>query len=154
MEANSLINKELILLDFAADDKFDLLNKLSSLLIQKGYAKASFKNAVIEREKIFPTGLITKGANVAIPHTDPEHVIKPAIIFAKLKNPITFKEMGSGEKDIDSELIFMLAINNPKEQVTTLSKLMSIFSNEETLTKFKNSDESSEILELLNKELS
>ncbi|MFD3157730.1 PTS sugar transporter subunit IIA [Haloimpatiens sp. FM7330] len=149
MVTNSLINKELILLDFDAKDKFDLLSKLSSILIEKSYVKPSFENAVIEREKVFPTGLITEGANVAIPHTDAIHVIKPTIVFAKLKNPITFKEMGLGKKDINSELIFMLAINNPKEQVSTLSNLMSIFSNKELLSNIKDSNDVLEILNLL-----
>lgn len=149
MESDALLNKELILLDVVANDKIELLTKLSSLLKEKGYVKNSYQNAVIEREKIFPTGLITEGGGVAIPHTDAEHVEKSTIVFAKLKKPVIFKEMGNNENDVNVEIVFMLAISNPSEQVPTLSKLMSILTNKLILTKIKDSANTSEIIDIL-----
>ncbi|WP_373899320.1 PTS sugar transporter subunit IIA [Haloimpatiens sp. FM7315] len=154
MCTNSLLNEELIILDFEAEDKKDLLKKLSSILIEKGYVKDSFKEAILKREEVFPTGLMTESTNIAIPHTDAIHVIKPTILFAKLKNPVTFKEMGMGKNDVNAELIFMLAINNPTSQVTTLSKLMSILSNKPVLESLKSKNSTCEIMDILSKQLS
>lgn len=146
MEENvELLNEELILMDYEVNDKEELLRGLGTILREKGFVKESYVEGLLEREETFPTGLNTPGVSVAIPHTYAIHVEKPAILIAKLKKPVIFKEMGSGENDVEAKLIFMLAIKKPDQQVITLSKLMSIFSNEETLLKIYNAKEKFEI---------
>lgn len=151
--ANGLLHEELVFFDMEADNRDELLSKLSDELYKKGYVKETFKAAVIAREKVFPTGLPTAGVKVAIPHTDAEHVNKATIVFANLKKPVIFKEMGLGEADIHAELIIMMAINNPSEQVDTLSKLMNIFSNKKLLLQLKATSKREEVLELLEKQI-
>lgn len=152
MEVSSittLFDPKIILFDVEADDSTDLLRKLSARLLEEGYVKESFAEAVIEREKIYPTGLPTPGVMVALPHTKPEHVIKPGILVANLKKSVLFKEMGSGINDIATELVFMLAVNDPSSQVDVLKKLMQIFSKEEVLIKLKYSNNEAEIIDIL-----
>ena len=152
MEAkNSLFREELVFIDLEAETREDLLTNLSQILIDKGYVKETYKKGILDREKIFPTGLITEGVKVAIPHTDAKHVNIPAILIAKLKKPIVFKEMGSGTDDVDASLIFMLAIDNPDNQLATLSKLMIVFSNGEILKNIYESKSPSKVIEMLNK---
>lgn len=154
MEENvALLNEELILMDYGANNKEELLRGLGTILREKGYVKDSYIDGLLEREETFPTGLNTPGVSVAIPHTYAIHVEKPAILIAKLNKPVVFKEMGSGENDIEAKLIFMLAIKNPDQQVITLSKLMSIFSNEETLLEIYNAKEKHDIYLTLKKVL-
>ncbi len=156
MEASTVTNlfdPKLILFDVEAKDSTDLLRKLSARLLEEGYVKESFANAVIEREKIYPTGLPTPGIMVALPHTNPEHVTKPAILVANLKNPVLFKEMGSGINDIATELVFMLAVNDPSSQVDVLKKLMEIFSKEEILIRLKHTSNEAEIIEILEEQM-
>lgn len=148
-ENKNLLHEDLIFLNYKADSKEELLTKLSNVLFQKGYVKDSFLEGILEREKVFPTGLNTEGIKVAIPHTDAKHVNSPAILVAKLNEQVTFKEMGSNINDVDARLIFMLAIKNPDEQVKTLSKLMSIFLNKEVLMDVYNSTTSKMILDKL-----
>lgn len=148
-----LINKDLIFLDFEAKDKLDLLSKLSKILFDKGYVKETFYEGLINREKVFPTGLVTEGPGVAIPHTDSKHVKKAVMLVAKLKKPVIFKEMADGINDVPAELIFMLAIDNPNEQVMTLSKLMGIFSSKQILNSLKNASDKEEIFSILSKQL-
>lgn len=145
----ALLNKEFIFLDYEADTKEELLENLSNILKDKGYVKDSYINGVLEREKVFPTGLNTLGVSVAIPHTDAKHVEKPTILVAKLKKPVIFKEMGDGINDVEAKLIFMLAIKNPEEQLTTLRKLVSIFSDEQKILSVYNSKSTTEIYEIL-----
>lgn len=129
----SLLHEELIMLDYTAPNSEVLLGELAQVLKKQGYVKESYAQAVIEREKVFPTGLNTPGVKVVMPHTDPQHVNKPAILVAKLKHPVNFKEMGNSGKDVAAELVFMLAVTDPKGHLETLGKLMSIFSNGEML---------------------
>lgn len=149
MNKDLLIKEELIFLDYEASDKEELLQSLSNILREKGYVKDTFASKIIEREKVFPTGLNTGEVQVAIPHTDAIHVENAAIVFVKLKNSVTFKEMGSGVNDVNANLIFMLAVKNPKEQVNVLSKLMSILSNGEILKKLYESKTKEEVYKIL-----
>lgn len=145
----SLLNEEFIILDYEAADKESLLRGLANILEEKGYVKDTYIDGVLQREEEFPTGLNTPGVGVAIPHTYAKHVKKPTILVAKLKNSVVFKEMGSDINEVEAKLIFMLAIKNPDQQVKTLSKLMSIFSNEQILLNIYNSHEKSEINSIL-----
>lgn len=49
-----------------------IISFMSERLAQAGYVDGSFCEAVLEREKKYPTGLKTKTHAVAIPHADPE----------------------------------------------------------------------------------
>lgn len=88
------INKEVVLVNVEETDKVSILKKMADKLEKGGYVKKSFVTGILEREKIFPTGLQAKGFGVAIPHTDAEHVNSPMIAIATLKNPVKFNIMG------------------------------------------------------------
>lgn len=145
----SLVSKELIFLDYEASDKEDLITNMSKYLQEKGYVKETFLEAILKRELVFPTGLRGNNLTIAIPHTDAVHVEKPGIFFTRLKDTVTFKEMGLGVDDVDVKLVFMLLIKNPKEQVSMLSNLMSIFSKEDKVEVLINSKDKEEIYEAL-----
>lgn len=155
MEENEqLVHEDLIFINYEAENSTDLLKKLSEILREKGYVKDSYTEGILKREAIYPTGLKTEVINVAIPHTDAIHVEKSTIVVAILNNPITFKEMGSEDNNVDAEVIFMLAIKDPKNQVPTLSKLMSILSNKERLLSLRNSKTKKDVMDILAQVLS
>lgn len=153
-QALSMFNKDFILFDVEAENKEELLEQLAAKLYNAGYVKDTFLNAVLEREKVFPTGLPTPGVKVALPHTYAVHVLKPVILVANLKKPVAFKEMGNGINDVMAELIFMLAVTDPKNEVALLQKLMSIFSKEDVLLQLKASSDIETTIGILQKELS
>ena len=145
----SLVNEELIFLDYEASDKEDLISKMSTYAKEKGYVKETFLEAILKRESVFPTGLKGENLTIAIPHTDAIHVEKPGIFFVRLKDTVKFKEMGLGVDDVDVKLVFMLLIKNPKEQVNMLSNLMGIFAQEDKIQILTNSKDNNEIYETL-----
>lgn len=120
------IKEDLILLDLDAKDNFEVLEKMTKLLLDKGYVKESFREAVIEREKVFPTGIKTGTINIAIPHADSEHVLAPAIAATVLSNPIYFNRMDMPDQKIPVKIVFMLAIKNSNEQLSSLKELMEL----------------------------
>ena len=87
-----VFNKDLVILDVEVQDNFDALGLIADNFRRLGFVKASYKDAVIAREKVFATGLPTVNENVgvAIPHTDIEHVHTAAISFTRLKEPVEF----------------------------------------------------------------
>lgn len=142
---NNLFTKDLILLDYETNSKEEILRHMAGILEEKEYVKDTFYENLIKREGIYPTGLKANDIEIAIPHTDSIHVKKGAVFFARLKNPVVFKEMGTGENDVNVKLIFMLLIHDPKAQVNTLSNLMGIFSQKERLEILNTSNDLDEI---------
>lgn len=61
-----LVHKENIMLNLSATDKESVLSQMSDVLFQNGFVKSTFKDAVIDREKEFATGLPTHLCSVAL----------------------------------------------------------------------------------------
>lgn len=123
---------ENIYLDLSFESWQELFCYVGKELFERGIVKESYTSAIIERENLYPTGLpIPNG--VAIPHTDPEHVIKPCIVVCKFHDFINFKEMGMGENDIQCKFAFFLVVNRGEEQVELLQNLISMFTKDEAM---------------------
>lgn len=128
-----------------------VLDNVSNYLIREGFVHASFREAVKERERLYPTGIKTMHYGVAIPHVEPEHVIKNTICAVTLKQPVVFREMGGDETDcVDVECLFIYLLNARNDcNKQTLARAMNILQNTEDLDRIRNSISSNEIQQLL-----
>lgn len=111
----------------------EVLEQMAEALYEEGYVKETFSDAIYQRELAFPTGLPMGEVNVAIPHTDPEHVNKAGFCLGILENPVTFNVMGSDSEKIDVSVVFMLAIKRKEDQLENLQKLITICQDQEML---------------------
>ncbi len=139
------IDEKLILVNESINTREEIIQKLGGLLFENGYVKDTYTHAVLHREITYPTGLPARVAGVAVPHTDTEHVIKPAIAIATLANPIPFYMMGSPDVEVKVEIIIMLAIHDAKLVIPVLRKIIFILENDAALTKIKEAKTKSEI---------
>lgn len=137
--STSLTELENIFVDIEVKDFETVIPLLVKPLIVNQDVLEDFPNQVIERERIFPTGLPTEPYGVAIPHTNAEFVINNKVTIATLKNPIQMEVMGGMDEDaIDVTIIFLLALGQSNKQLNILQKLMSILNQEDILTRIKN----------------
>jgi len=150
MQYTTLVNADIVMLNVDIEERDKVLSLMADKLISKGYTTEGYLEAVLNREREFPTGLPTNGVGVAIPHADTKYVIKPGIAVATLKNPVKFNVMGNPEEEVDVKLLFMLAIKEPKEQVNILKKLVSIFQATELLCKLTSIEDENELTDTLN----
>lgn len=112
-------------------DREEAIHVMANELLKEGYVKDSYESAIIEREKNFPTGLLTEIIGIAIPHTDSKHVEKEGIILSILEDPVEFNAMGGTSDDIVKVgMIFMLAIKEKEVQLEMLQKLVAMFQDE------------------------
>lgn len=147
---SDLAYKELININSQSRSVEEFFRITSKELLELGFVKETFFNAINEREKVFPTGLQLEHIAVAIPHTDIEHIIKPFVYINKLnKYQLEFIQMGTDDVIIKPEYIFILGIKDPKGQVELLSTLIEFFNNKDFVTKLKNSKTESEVYNLL-----
>ena len=113
--------------------KEEVLTYLGQQLVDKGIAKESFLQAILDREKVFATGLQFEGYGVALPHTDAEHVNKTQLAVLTLQEPVTFIQMATTDQAVSVSLIIMLAIKEAHSQVEMLQKLMTFLQDKETV---------------------
>lgn len=148
-----MLSKDIVFLDQEYKTSEELLKSIADKLLEKGYVKESFKDAILQREQEYPTAIGTEKYNLAIPHTDSEHVNKPGIAFVKLNNKCQFKEMCTNN-DIGVDMAFILLVTQKEEQVNLLSKLMGLFSDTEFLESLYNEKDPTIIEKVLNNKIS
>lgn len=144
-----MLKKELIVLDMDCKDSEEAIRTLAQAFVKQGVVKESFVDAVIEREKNYPTGLPATAFDIAIPHTVSKHVIEPAMAVGVLKHPVEFHQMGSPEITLHPQLLFMLAISDPKEQLTLLRRIMKLIQNDTLLEGVRTAKSADEVMTLL-----
>ena len=130
---SDMIHKELIQLNMDVVDAKDFFLEVCNKLVDLGYVKESFYDALTKREKEFPTGLPTQPYAVAIPHADPQHIIKPFIAATRLKSAIKWCEMATSDVWHDVKFIFMLGFKREHGHVELLQILVENFQDEELM---------------------
>ena len=149
----SLFRPELVFFDFEATDEWDFFKKMSDTLKERGYVRDSWHDAICAREKSFPTGLQFEKIGVAIPHVDPENIVKPYIAIIKPKAPIDFAPMADMvDHPVHTELIINLGLlAHAEDQVAVLQAMMGIFMDEEATAEIMAQDTPEGIIDAIAK---
>ncbi|EJJ4226239.1 PTS sugar transporter subunit IIA [Salmonella enterica] len=121
---------QLTFLDKYYNTATDFFSSIFLLLQERGYVRDSFFNAILAREKAYPTGLPTLPVAIALPHTDPQHVIRPFISVTRLSQPVAWQEMGNDDNTLYVQFIFLLGFVDHSSHLTALQKLMDCLTDE------------------------
>lgn len=148
----TMLQPDLIGLDFQETNQLNLFQSVSKILLLKGYVRETYLESLIERERQFPTGLQTRYLNIALPHTDPEVINHPFIFVVRNSQQITMLQMGDNSETPCRHFLF-LGIKDPKSQVGLLAKLMDLFSKEDFVTHFAQIDDEVAMYQLLSSHL-
>lgn len=120
---------------------------MAARLVEAGHVGPGFTEAVLARERTYPTGLPT-AIGTAIPHTDPEHVIHPGLAVVTLKWPVPFGEMGgSGQRTVNVSLVVMLVLKGAHSQVLALQQLMACLQDVEGVQGLLDASDDAELRE-------
>ncbi|GAB3055727.1 PTS sugar transporter subunit IIA [Salinicoccus sesuvii] len=129
--------------------KEETLKIMFNNLYERGVVKESYFKALLDREIQYATGLQTVSYGVAIPHTDYEHVNDEKISIGILENPVVFEHMGMPEISVDVEVIFMLAIKKPENQIGVLQIIMDLIQKEELLKSIKHAENKEAVINII-----
>ncbi|TDT63605.1 PTS sugar transporter subunit IIA [Fonticella tunisiensis] len=149
MKILDLVKKDLVVTKLEVESRGDLFKVLYEKLYSAGFVKESFLDGIENREAKFPTGLQLSKYGAAIPHTDPEHVIEPAVVVATLSQPVIFKSMENPTNDVKVNIVFMLAIKEPHMQLEMLKQMSRILQNDSLLEQMLQANEGDEIIEII-----
>lgn len=144
---NLILDEKLVEVGMEAQDREEVIRLLSGKMNACDFVEEGFEQAVLAREKQYPTGLPTK-IPVALCHVEAEYVKHTAMAVATLKKPVEFHNMGDPRVVLDVEIVFLLTIVDPKQQVFYLKKLMELF-KDDTLPKLKEAKTKKEVVSLL-----
>ena len=115
-----------------ADNQEQLFDQVATLLEEKKVVTDTYRSALIEREKMFPTGLDMEFLgkdlpNVAIPHTDTIHNLTENVVVVRLAKPVTFHNMIAPDNEVEVSLLFFIINNSSSSQTNILAQLMDFF---------------------------
>jgi PTS system galactitol-specific IIA component len=138
--AEVIISEKLIKLGMIETSKEGAIRALAAGLYANDYVNEGYVENVIKREETYPTGLPTS-IPIALCHTEAQYVKHSAMAVGTLVTPIPFLEMGTPERTVDAEIIFLLALNDPKQQVPWLKKMAAIFKDNAVLNSIRHADD-------------
>lgn len=144
-----MIDKELIELDYDVRDQKEFFEKMTEKLIGLGYVKATYCDALKEREANYPTALPVEPYPVAIPHADTVHIIKPFIAPVRLKEPVDWCEMANNDVVHKVKFIFMLGFLKSDEHIELLQVLVDNFQKPELMDKLNQAATTDEYYDLV-----
>ncbi len=142
------MDTSLVFLDTPLASREELFETMGSWLCEHGYVRDSYRQAVLEREIQYPTGLRIPGHALAIPHTESEHIRKGGVVFVRPQSPLGFQEMCSGEP-VEAEMIFLLLVKNKQDQMPLLMTLMEHFNDQELMDRLARESRPETIARLL-----
>lgn len=147
-KGSSWLREDLVIAPLRAKNAAEVITQLGERLQAGGFVRSSWTQATLEREKIFATGLPTPEVGVAIPHTDVEHVLEPAVAIGVLEQPVAFAEMGNPESSVSVKLVCALAVAHSELLITLLQQLVALFQTPGMLKQIVNSQSPAEIIQI------
>jgi PTS system galactitol-specific IIA component len=125
---------ELVIVGLGATTPEDAIRALAGAATSSGYGRSSLPDAVVAREREFPTALPTT-IPVAIPHADAEHVRRPGLALATFARPVQFIQMGTDDIRLDVTAMFMPLVTDPRRQTAFLARLIDLLQKDEWKTR-------------------
>jgi len=150
MEFYEMFKEELVSINVEVDSEEQLFSYVAKRLKEGRYVKDSYLEGITKREEEFPTGLITKNLNIALPHSDPEHIREPFIYVVRINNNVTVKQMGDNQ-EMKVKDFFFLGIKEPSGQVGVLQSLMNLFMNDDFVKEYIEAQSQEEIFNTIKK---
>lgn len=117
---------------FDADSSTGALKSLVSVAEANDYVTDEYRQALLDREREFPTGIYIPLLNysVAIPHADAELVSEQALVVGVPESPVTFANMEDPEETVNAELVLLLVVSDTDDYSEFLSNLVPLFQEE------------------------
>lgn len=119
-----------------------VINELGECAAERGYADSAYVEAVLEREAEYPTGLSVPDADfgIAIPHADPDHVNREAVILGIPESSVTFESMDDPDQTVDAEAVLLLLAAGSDEYTDFLSSLASLLQDGSFISAIREAD--------------
>lgn len=140
----AVFSPELMIKNFAAKNKNEVIAYGCSLLNELGYVDNDFESQILQRETITPTSI---GNLMAVPHGYSSYLKKCGVAVIQLRRPIEWTD----EDKVD--LVFLMAINfvTAHEVYDFFRKFYAFIDNAKNIENLKNAANEVEMFEIITK---
>jgi len=135
----------------SAKDREEAILLCGDALYKAGLVSEHFGELCVNREREYPTGLPTE-IPTAIPHVKDEGITQSSVCFLRLDQPVSFQRMDDETEEVDTDMIFNLAIKDPNEHIKALQNMMSFLNDPDALLKCKTLSDA-ELIDYLQKHI-
>lgn len=138
------LSEKNIFLNLTANTKEEAISFAGQKLVDNGYVKPAYIEAMLEREKLTSTYL---GESIAVPHgtiESKDEVITTGIVFCQYPSGVQF---GEEESDKAKIVIGIAARNN--EHLNVIAKLTNALDDESIIAKLASTNSIEEVLAIL-----
>ncbi|MCX8642202.1 MULTISPECIES: PTS mannitol transporter subunit IICBA [unclassified Gilliamella] len=138
------LSEKNIFLNLTANTKEEAIRFAGQKLVDNGYVKPAYIEAMLEREKLTSTYL---GESIAVPHgtiESKDEVITTGIVFCQYPSGVQF---GEEESDKAKIVIGIAARNN--EHLSVIAKLTNALDDESIIAKLASTNSIEEVLAIL-----
>jgi galactitol PTS system EIIA component len=111
----------LVLRGVAAGNAGELFALVGAELAGRGWVAPTFGQALVQRERQFPTGLDFGRFTAALPHADTEHARRSALAVVLTQEPVEFRAMDDPNRALACRLVIVPVLTDPGKQVPFLS---------------------------------
>ena len=141
-----LINSDNIICHDTAASKKRIIENLSQLLAANTEAATAdtIFQALVERERLGSTGL---GKGVAIPHARIPGISHTIAAMITLAEPVNYES--ADNKPIDIAFALLVPEDGNDQHLQQLSRLVSLFRNEEICSQIRNANDAEQIFTIL-----
>ena len=122
---------------------------LAKRLLDLGYVKVSYPQAIADREVTYPTGIYGEGLNAAMPHCDVSNVNKAAVCVGILRDPVDWRRMDDPESTCKDSQVTMLALKEAHAHHDMLQKVVSLIQDQDLMKTVVSADSKEGAYELL-----
>lgn len=147
MPNNNIYDANLIELNLIAKDKFEAIQKMTDLIVtsNRGRNKEKIVEDVLKRDEVGTPQV----DGIAIPHARSSGIDTPTVVFARASSPIIFDP-----EEIPASVLLMIVVpeNGGDQHLEILANLARKLMDQEFTQVLRNSNNKTEILDLLNKE--
>jgi fructose-specific phosphotransferase system IIA component len=147
VDLQSVLDKELIVLNLQASTKEEVIEKLAEVLFKndKLISKEVYIKDVLERERHCTTGI---GSGIAIPHGKSNGVKQTSIAIGKLLEEIEWQAFD--KKPV--KMVFLLSVKKEDTEemhLRTISSIATSLSEDDTINRLLKATTTEEIIALL-----
>jgi mannitol/fructose-specific phosphotransferase system IIA component (Ntr-type)/galactitol-specific phosphotransferase system IIB component len=135
------LDKDFLYVKQAFESKESILNYLADDYFERGFVTSDFKKCLFEREELGSTGLKT---GVAIPHAEPQTVIRTKVTFMALESPIKW-----GMSRVQLVVLLAIAEEDMTEAKELIASIYDLFNSPEEINWVVESKNKEELYERL-----
>lgn len=147
MEISDILSEDMILADFTANNKRDLLERLSTFVAEKySLDKNMVFEAILERENLGSTGY---GNGVGYPHARIEGLKKVITLFVRLNKPLDYD--AADAQDVDIVAFMISPENSGNDHLQALAMLSRVLKNSKICQTIRQSKSAHDIYVALQK---